>query len=177
MNVTDDTLIILGSYSRGYALMRRRLRGYTGPADFPRLKQSLDVKENTLRITLSRLKKRGLVQNRTGTWTITKQGRKYLEERLEKFLKGIFFSIAHAPYSKITHKNQRNMIVAFDIPEKQKNKRDWLRAELRNLGFIPLQKSVWFGPSPLSESFIKAIHELNILQCLKFFKASEYEIV
>ena len=38
------------------------------------------------------------------------------------------------------------VIVFFDIPEQQRNKRDYLRQFLREIGFYPYQKSVYLFP-------------------------------
>ena len=68
------------------------------------------------------------------------------------------------------------MIVAFDVPERKRSQRDWLRAELKILGFIQLQKSVWFGPAPLPKTFILAVRDIHLLQYIKFYRANEYEV-
>lgn len=39
-------------------------------------------------------------------------------------------------------------IVIFDIPEKRKTVRDFMRAKLKQIGFLELQKSVWVFPYP-----------------------------
>ena len=54
------------------------------------------------------------------------------------------------------------MIVIFDIPEIRKNKRNWLRGDLMALGFMQLQKSVWFGPAPLPKKFIEYLNDTNL---------------
>jgi len=60
-------------------------------------------------------------------------------------------------------------IVVFDIPEKEKNKRDWLRSVLKNLNFNMVQKSVWMGKSKLPEEFIEDLDYLNILSYVEIF--------
>lgn len=42
-------------------------------------------------------------------------------------------------------------IVIFDILENRRARRDWLRRELRNAGFVRLQNSVWAAPYPCEE--------------------------
>jgi len=160
MSFVDDLLIILSSYSGGYALMRRRLAGRS--IDGKRRKRTIN--ENTLRITLSRLKKRGLVENKSHHWCITKQGRNYVDQQRLK-------------HSYLHSRREKNMIIAFDIPESLRRKRNWLRSELIVLGFVPLQKSVWFGPSPLPQKFITSVDELKLMSFVKFFKAVEADIV
>jgi len=127
------------------------------------------LKEQTPRTTLSRLKKRGLVENRNGIWAITKKGRRFLKNKL-------ISKIPHFKHFKIKSE-KRNMVIVFDIPELRRKQRNWLRAELVALDFIPLQKSVWLGPAPLPKEFIKYLSETNLLQYLKFFKAAEEDII
>lgn len=43
-------------------------------------------------------------------------------------------------------------IVAFDIPEKHKKARDALRWELKKIGFLELQRSVWIFPYDCKEA-------------------------
>jgi DNA-binding transcriptional regulator PaaX len=167
MNLSDYLLKILFSYSGGYKLLRRRLYAPTLP-DFGARRR---IAEATLRTTLSRLKKRGLVQNKNAVWSITEQGKKYLETKLATLL------LPHPIYTESLKKREKNMIIAFDIPEKYRKKRDWLRIELINLGFSPIQKSVWLGPAPLPQEFIKSLEELKLLPFLKFFQAKEIDIV
>lgn len=133
------------------------------------IKEIKRVKDQTLRITLSRLKKRGLVENKNRIWKITKKGEDYLKNKLA----------AKIPrFGHLKAKNvKNNMIIIFDIPEIRRKQRDWLRGELIMLGFIQLQKSAWFGPAPLPEEFIKYLNDTNLLQYLKFFKAVKEEIV
>ena len=167
MNQQDSLLNILFYYSGGRASARRCL------ADAKRLNYQeweRQVKETTLRTTLSRLKKRGLVKNRKRFWEITDRGRKYVKAKLSDPFR------SRGPYPVLNVEN-RNMIIAFDIPEHRRKAREWLRDELRLLGFGLLQKSVWFGPSPLPKKFIVALNELNLIQPLNFFRATEAEII
>ena len=167
MSLGDDLLTILTSYSGGYKLMRKRLMGMEIPR--PERVDYQKLKEQTPRTTLSRLKKRGLVENRNGIWAITKKGRRFLKNKL-------ISKIPHFKHFKIKSE-KRNMVIVFDIPELRRKQKNWLRAELVALDFIPLQKSVWLGPAPLPKEFIKYLSETNLLQYLKFFKAAEEDII
>ena len=163
MSLVEDLLTVLSSYHEGYKLMRRRMAGYTGPT----LSDKFDkTSESTLRVTLSRLKKRGLVDNHDGVWKITKRGSIYLADKIN--FHNVYYGRRQAP---------KGMIVAFDIPEHHKRKRVWLRRELKNLGFGILQKSIWFGPAPLPKEFIKTLDDLNLLEFIKIFEAKETDII
>jgi len=58
-------------------------------------------------------------------------------------------------------------IVIFDIAQLQKIKRDAFRGKLRELGFFPLQKSIWIHP-------FKCADEINLLR--DFFGLSRKDI-
>lgn len=167
MGIGEDLLTVLSSYPEGYRLLRARAYGLPYKALRRKSGNLLEqASENTLRVTLSRLRKRDLVQSvNRGIWKITSQGRNYLLKRLGR------------THSTTGNRKVKNMIVAFDIPEKEKKKRDWLRAELSGLGFEMLQKSLWFGPAPLPREFLTTLRDLRILSHLKFFKAESGDIV
>ena len=167
MGLGEDLLEVISSYSGGYRLARRRMRGDYRENMPKRLQRASDA---TLWVTLSRLKKKGLVENRKGAWRATKEGILYLTNKM-RYRKLI---PSGAEQRRTTVKD---MIIAFDIPERYKRERNWLREQLRHLGFAMLQKSVWFGPAPLPKEFILVIKELKILDFIKFFKAEERDIV
>lgn len=109
------------------------------------------VSPPTLSAILSRLKKQGLVErvgnNRNSSWSITKKGlQKIRHEYLDDALK----------------KDDIARLVIFDIPERERKKRDIVRAELVGCGFEKLQKSVWIGYNPLPKSFIDSLDNLNL---------------
>lgn len=163
MSFSNDLLVILSSYSGGYKRLRELAYGGTRP-EYP-----TKIKDNTFRVTLSRLKNRGLVTKKGVDWCITKDGRDFLKNKEP--------SLKHFSRRNSNKNREKNMIVAFDIPEIYHNKRDWLRFELIELGFSSIQKSVWFGPGPLPEDFLKSLDELKILKFIKFFKAKENDII
>lgn len=53
-------------------------------------------------------------------------------------------------------------LITFDIPEKERKKRNWLRAQLVACGFKPLHKSVWLGRRPLPATFIHDIKDRHL---------------
>ena len=68
--------------------------------------------------------------------------------------------------------SERVTIVIFDIPEKERRKRDWLRAVLKNLGLKMIQKSVWIGKVKIPEALIKDLKRLNLIECVEIFEVS-----
>lgn len=158
--------IFIGGYN--YKELKRKALYPTLP-DFKSSGLAVEKTKNNFYSLLSQLKKQGFIekkQKESGTfWKITSRG----EKKLEK-LKNIF------KFPKLSYKQEKdnglNMIV-FDIPEKHRAKRDWLRYVLLALEFTMLQKSVWIGKNKLPEEFLKALNELdltNFVHILKIFK-------
>jgi len=124
-----------------------------------------------INVILFKLKKDGLVRvnNKNGVKfvSITSIGKKLLEKlRLKKK-----DELPVADYEKQVDDDLK--IVIFDIPEKEKRKRWWLRNALRNLNFKILQKSVWIGKSSLPEKFIKDLSNLRLLNYIKIFSVNK----
>lgn len=55
-------------------------------------------------------------------------------------------------------------IIIFDIPEKLRGKRDFLRQELNHFGFMQLQRSVWGYPYKLPQEFVDLWKDTGIFQ-------------
>ncbi len=149
--------------------MRARMSGRTWRPNTKNSNNFQDTSDATMRVTLSRLKKRGYVENKKGTWQITKTGRAYLAKKISSFFP------VHS--KRINRQQPKSIIISFDIPEAHKNKRDWLRIELLCLGFEMLQRSVWLGPAPIPQEFVDSLRKLQILQYIKFFEAKEADII
>jgi DNA-binding PadR family transcriptional regulator len=116
---------------------------------------------------LNHLYKQGLVEkdkkdNRL-RWTITKLGKNKLKDIKDK---------NNSLPSKINYKTtkEKNLkLIVFDIPEKYRYKRVWLREQLIMLDFVLLQKSVWMGKNKIPEEFIKNINNLGLLPYIHIF--------
>jgi len=92
------------------------------------------------------LKKDGIIESTgrkgvSGVISITKKGKR-IAEPLENRFK---YKLENDDCFKI---------VAFDIPEKQRGKRRWLREALTCLKFTMVQQSVWLGKSKIPHEFI-----------------------
>lgn len=164
MSFSQKILILLSKRSGGYRLLRQIYSTYPSYAGD-------EIKDHTFRVTLSRLKKYGLAENEDGVWDITRRGLDFLSKGKLREV------ITHGKYRNIQGRKQKSLIISFDIPEVYRKKRDWLRVELVNLGFVQLHKSVWFGPAPLPIQFINSLKELKILSYVKFFAAHEQEVI
>ena len=121
-----------------------------------------DYSQRSIRSTIDRLSREGFVQKYNNGIQITQQGKQHYRNRyLKNFSKPINIS------------KDKNLIVIFDIPEGEREKRDWLRDTLKDFDYIMIQKSVWVGPSPLPEKFVAYFKEIGIKDCVKTFKLSK----
>lgn len=95
----------------------------------------------TISTTLTRLKERGLVFNRgpkkKAVWQLTKRGRKHFRVMSTEL--------------ELPPEDGKTRLVVFDIPEKERMKRAWLRSRLFACEYRLLQRSVWMGTRPLPE--------------------------
>ena len=70
--------------------------------------------------------------------------------------------------------NQNKLvIISFDIPEKFRRKRDWLREVIRNLGYKMIHQSVWIGKTGIPKQFILDLEEMNILEYVEVFEINK----
>ena len=68
-------------------------------------------------------------------------------------------------------------MVIFDIPEKQRQHRNWLRRELYFLEYEQLQKSVFISKYPLTPEIIKEIKRRDIDEGVNYILADKiYDI-
>ena len=139
--------MIFTSKSASYRALRRSLPGFDSydPHERPRMPRGLS--ENAIRVTLSRLKKEGLVESRTrGSWALTATGRA-----------AVYRNRTMASSAQSGEEGNARILIAFDIPEYDRSHRRWIRQVLREEGFIPFQKSVWMGARPLPEEFFREL--------------------
>ncbi len=119
---------------------------------------------------LYRLKQGGFLQTeRRGAvqrFILTRKGKAYLL-RLKKN-----FALPH-PNCYHQRKGDVFVIIAFDIPETERRKRDWLRSVLKHLGLKMIQRSVWVGKVKIPESFLKDLKELRLLPFVEIFTVTK----
>lgn len=107
-------------------------------------------KEATIKQTISRMQKHGLIKNEDGKYALTVIGK-----NIAKYILG---------RKKIFEKkwDKKYRVVIFDIPEKKKHLRNWLREELYLLKYEKLQESVLVGKFPLPKDLIREIRNKKI---------------
>ena len=123
-------------------------------------------KEKSVQMTLSRLRKRGYLDNNEGSWFLTPKGKSYGNNTY-------LFSYIASPFNK---NQQASTIVSFDISEADRAKRNWLRNQIKIFGYKMLQQSLWLGPGPLPADFLKRLGELDIRKNVKIFSVKKKNI-
>ncbi len=122
---------------------------------------------------LYRLKNDGLVEDKVNDsksyFKLTSKGK----ERFEILKKRRANALPDATYYVHSQKSDKFVIVVFDIPERDRRKRDWLRSALRNIGFRLVQKSVWMGKVKIPKEFLDDLKELRIVEFVEIFEISK----
>ena len=117
-------------------------------------------KRETFSSLLSRLQAQGLVvragSTRKGTWRLTARGAAH---------------VASLPPLRPEPPRPDGIrrLVVFDIPERERKKRDAIRLELITAGYEQLQKSVWHGERPLPKDFMELVDALSLRNCVHIF--------
>ncbi len=112
------------------------------------------TKRQSFKNALTRLENRGLVlgERRNGKVLYC------LSEDGEKLANRIKLKFEMAKSKKWDGKWR---VLIFDIPEKIRSKRDFLRNELKDFGFYQLQRSVWVYPYNLPQDFFDLWKDLD----------------
>lgn len=105
-------------------------------------KKNINVEEKKIRRVLSNLEKRDIIsieakEDKVFVHTINRNHPRVIKYSIKTLI----------DYKKKRKQwNGKWFMVFFDVPEIQRNKRDYLRKFLRELGFYPYQKSVYLFP-------------------------------
>lgn len=147
-------LVAMIPYSRNYNVVVAHPHKFV-----TKLSQDLDTPSKNISNYLYRAKERGYLverdeDNHKRTYTFTAKGRILILNSLAK------------KTSKKWDKKWRFII--FDIPENQRRNRDIFRSKLKELGFVPRQRSVWISPYDYKNDIDFLIKELKISDYVNF---------
>ena len=120
--------------------------------------------------SLYKLKRDGLIQKQDKKLTVTKKGRQKFWLLMAKLKKQLPPPKA---YSKLKENSDTFVIVAFDIPERNRARRNWLRGALRELGLSMVQKSLWLGKVKIPEEFIKDLKRMMLFDFIEIFEITK----
>lgn len=126
------------------------------PSQFFRdLEKVSNYKKRSLQNAFYVLKKRGLVECEDGIPHLTAKGYAQLQLYKPEKLAGAY------------------LMVIFDIPENDRNKRQKLRLLLRELRFVQTQKSVWMSEYECRDYLKAEIDDLKLGDYVKVFEAHQ----
>lgn len=119
-------------------------------------------RRETFSSLLSRLRAQGLIERsgsrRDGRWRLTKRGQG---------------ALARSPERLLPRPDGRQRLVIFDIPEKERVKRNALRLELAATGYVQLQKSVWLGERSLPGEFFELVDGMGLRRYVHLFSVEK----
>lgn len=159
--------VFTSSYSEAYRKARKLM--LYGPPSRKSIIEPLRESQRFYNL-LYYLQKEGLIKKNNEaktSWFITKKGK----EKLRKLKEQQKRIIPNKNY--YAEKSDDIKIVIFDIPEKERRKRSWLRESLLNLNFSMLQESVWMGKSKLPSQFMEDIKELGLSSYIEIFSIAK----
>ena len=127
-------------------------------------------RQGSIYISINRLKTRGLIKadSQSDIFRLTKKGEK------EAFL--AYTNAERKKYKLIKPKwDGKWRMILFDIPEKKRKYRDYLRELIKFLDFKELQKSVWVSPYPIPDYLRQILAEERILYHTRMITTSSID--
>jgi DNA-binding transcriptional regulator PaaX len=125
--------------------------------DLERLSKN-GVKAGTIRTTYHRALKQGLVKLDGNIPRLTEKGRHKIKPYHAKKLKGA------------------QLMITFDIPEKERQKRTHLRLLLKELSFKQVQKSVWMSQNDHRKYLAAEINAHKLEKYVEIFEARSVKV-
>jgi hypothetical protein len=159
-DLLDDFLC---TYHESYKKMRGKLSGSIKPAKFEKDWAMLYREKRKFHNTLYWLKQSGLISkdnaHRNSKWSITKEGI------------GKLSSLTNHKYK--TKLSTSPIIVSYDIPEKKRKERAWVREVLQIVGFTMVHQSVWVGNVAIPEEFLRELRQKKLFAFVHIFSIGE----
>ena len=118
--------------------------------------------------TLHRLKHKGWLKKNSVTFRPTRRGEK------EAFFAHLDAQTLLYKPKKLKWDGYWRMII-FDVPEKKRRYRDYLRQMLKTLGFKELQKSTWVTPYPIPDFLKELLWEERMKHFTRFITIKEID--
>lgn len=128
--------------------------------------KDLMAKRERLQKFLSKLKHDGLINE-----TSDQNSKFYISSKGKAKLTQLKNKLPEKHYK--TQTQDQPVIISFDIPEKLRKKRSWLREALKNLGFEMVHQSVWVGKIKIPKQFILDLGEMDILEYIEIFEINK----
>lgn len=138
-----------------YGLYARQNQGWLSVASVVRLMADLGVDEQAVRSSISRLKRRGLLDARrvdgAAGYALTELGRGILAEGDARIF-GRRRAAADDGW----------LLVVFSVPESERDRRHRLRSQLTRLGFGTVAPGIWIAPGHLESETVEVLERLGM---------------
>ncbi|GAA3825087.1 PaaX family transcriptional regulator [Streptomyces chiangmaiensis] len=149
-----------------YGLYGRRHDGWLSVASLIALLGDLGVDEQAVRSSISRLKRRGILEARRqgglAGYELSPEAREILHEGDERIFRQERPSLADGW-----------VLAVFSVPESERSKRYQLRSRLSGMGFGTVAPGVWIAPAHLYESTSAMLRRLDLTAYVDLLR-SEY---
>ncbi|MGW1887977.1 PaaX family transcriptional regulator [Streptomyces sp. NPDC001970] len=140
-----------------YGLYGRRHDGWLSIASLIALLGDLGVDEQAVRSSISRLKRRGILEARRqdglAGYELSPEAREILQEGDERIFRRERPSLADGW-----------VVAVFSVPESERSKRHQLRSRLSGMGFGAVAPGVWIAPAHLYESTTAMLGRLGLTE-------------
>jgi phenylacetic acid degradation operon negative regulatory protein len=147
-----------------YGLYARDTAGWFSVASLIRLLSELGVEEPAVRSSVSRLKRRGVLEARRGNgsagYGLSPQGRDILAEGDRR--------IFDRPRARLA---DGWVLAVFSVPEAQRRRRHELRSRLTWLGFGTVSSGVWIAPAQLAPETAQVLERCGLSGYVTLFRA------
>jgi phenylacetic acid degradation operon negative regulatory protein len=148
-----------------YGLYAREHRGWLSVAAVVRLMAALGVEEPAVRSSISRLKRRGLLDARrvdgVAGYALTEVAQEILADGDARI-----FGRRRAGAT------DGWLLVVFSVPEAERNKRHQLRAQLTRLGFGTVAPGVWVAPGHLADEAAEVLDRRGLSGYVELFRGA-----
>lgn len=148
-----------------YGLYARETDGWLSVAVIVRLMAELNVDEPAVRSSISRLKRRGILDaERIGAvagYTLSREAREILDEGDRRIFE-----------RRRASADEGWLLAIFSIPEAEREKRHQLRSRLTRLGFGTVTAGVWIAPSHVAAETRDALSRAGLRAYVELFEAS-----
>jgi phenylacetic acid degradation operon negative regulatory protein len=147
-----------------YGAYGRELGGWISVADLIGLMARLDVDSAAVRSSVSRLKRRGLLEARrvggTAGYSLSEEAGRILAEGDRRIFGRRIADVADGW-----------VMAVFSVPESQRHKRHLMRSRLRWMGFGTAAPGVWIAPLQLADEARRALERLEVTAYVELFRA------
>lgn len=147
-----------------YGLYAREAGGWISVASLIRLLAELDVDEPAVRSSISRLKRRGILEAQrfdgAAGYGLSTQAREILQEGDHR--------IFRPPDVRV---EDGWLLAVFSVPESERAKRHMLRSRLAALGFGTAAAGVWVAPAHLYEDTRRTLERLELTDYVDLFRS------